>query len=108
MLPNATLDNIFTIGRRSEIANGSDMRPVICGLLCEQCKVALKHAKGVRTYAVGVLSLRQSDTLLFYHVRFFHAQRGKTAHRRIGKYHAAAGKNVASGTLWVPQNSATA
>src|SRR6476469_3066382 len=45
-----------------------------------------------RTYAVGVLSLRQSGTLYFTCVRFFRAPRGKTAHRTISTYHAAAGE----------------
>jgi len=32
---------------------------------------------------------------MFNGVRFFRAQRGKTAHEAIGKYHAAAGKTTA-------------
>jgi hypothetical protein len=48
--------------------------------------------KKIRTYAVGVLSLRQSGTSSFGCVRFFRAPRRKTAHKRIDKYHAAAGK----------------
>src|SRR5215212_8165991 len=35
----------------------------------------------VRSYAVSVLSLRQSGTFLFYCVPFCRAERGKTAHR---------------------------
>src|SRR5947207_1216452 len=34
-----------------------------------------------RTYAVGVLNLRQSGTFLFNCVPFSRAERGKTAHR---------------------------
>jgi hypothetical protein len=45
--------------------------------------------------SVAALRLRQSGTLHFSCVRFFRAKRGKTAHKRNGKYHAAAGKNVA-------------
>jgi hypothetical protein len=41
------------------------------------------------------LSLRQSGTLLFKCVWYFRATRGNTIHKKIGKYHAAAGKNVA-------------
>jgi len=32
---------------------------------------------------------------MFNGVRFFRATRGKTAHKAIGEYHAAAGKNTA-------------
>jgi hypothetical protein len=39
-----------------------------------------------RAYAVGAMSLRQSDTLLFKCVQFFRATRGKTAHKRKAKY----------------------
>ena len=45
----------------------------------------------VRTYAVGALSLRQSGTLFVYGMRFFRAERGKTAYTIIKKYLAAAG-----------------
>src|SRR4051812_17339405 len=38
--------------------------------------------KSDRTYAVGVLCLRQSGALLSNRVRFFRATRGKTAHGR--------------------------
>jgi hypothetical protein len=49
-------------------------------------------------------------------MRFFRAMRLKTAHKTIGTYHAAEhpepvewqAKSVASGTLWVMQNKATA
>src|SRR5207253_10335024 len=44
------------------------------------------------TYAVGVLSLRQSGSFSFRRVRLFRATRGKTAHKRMAKYHAAAGE----------------
>ena len=47
------------------------------------------------TYAVGVLSLRQSGTFLFI-VCVFRATRGKRT-QKIIKYHAAAGKSVAFG-----------
>jgi sarcosine oxidase delta subunit len=33
---------------------------------------------------------------IFICVRFFRAQRGKTAHKMISKHHAAAGKKCAS------------
>jgi hypothetical protein len=46
----------------------------------------------VRTYAVGVLSLRQSGTLHFSRVPFLRAARGKTAHKMIDTYYAAAGE----------------
>jgi hypothetical protein len=46
----------------------------------------------IRTYAVGVLSLRQSGSSSFRRVRFSRAERGKTAHKRMDKYHAAAGE----------------
>ena len=36
-----------------------------------------------RTYAVGVLCLRQSGALLSNRVRFFRAPRGKTAHVKM-------------------------
>jgi hypothetical protein len=39
-----------------------------------------------------MLSLRQSGTLHFSRVQFFRAARGKTAHKMINKYHAAAGE----------------
>jgi hypothetical protein len=44
------------------------------------------------TYAVGVLSLRQSGTFHFSCMHFFRAEHGKGAYKMIGKYHAAAGK----------------
>jgi len=45
----------------------------------------------LRTYAVGVLSLRQSGTFHFNGVRFFRAAREKTAHDKKVKHRSAAG-----------------
>jgi hypothetical protein len=56
-----------------------------------------------RTYAVVVLSLRQSGTPHdFCCVRFFRVKRGKTAHKTIGTYHAAAGKKP---SIELPNNA---
>jgi hypothetical protein len=60
----------------------------------------------VRTYTVGVLSLRQSGTLHLMYAVFPRVAR-KNRIQTIGKYHAAAGKSAASGTLWVMLNNAT-
>jgi hypothetical protein len=57
-----------------------------------------------KTYAVGLLSLRQSGTSFFSRVRFFRAERGKIAHTRKDTYHAAAGEKRGIETL----NEATA
>src|SRR5215211_1075418 len=46
----------------------------------------------IRTYAVVVQGLRQSGTYSFSCVRFCRAPRGKTAHKRMNMYHAAAGE----------------
>src|SRR5690349_15699785 len=53
----------------------------------------------VRTYAVGVLCLRQSGTFLFK-VCGFSARSAEKPHTvRIGKYHAAAGEYAALGCI---------
>jgi hypothetical protein len=48
----------------------------------------------IRTYAVGVLSLRQSGTYSFLVCRFLRSASAKNDKHMIAKYHAAAGKNA--------------
>lgn len=58
----------------------------------------------IKTYAVGTFSLRQSGTIYCICVRFYHTERGKTAHKECIEYLAAAGKKRRSTLL----NNATA
>jgi hypothetical protein len=47
-----------------------------------------------RIYAVGDLPPSTEQYILFNGVRFSGAERGKTAHKMIGQYHAAAGQKT--------------
>ena len=61
-----------------------------------QAIIAEYGAAAIQPYSYsGTLGLRQSGTSFFNCVRFFRAERGKTAHEKIGTLHAVAGKNMA-------------
>src|SRR5829696_5984777 len=76
-------------------------RPAACWVACsaapKNSSTCLRQQCFLfRTYAVGVLSLRQPligfgnrSSSSFCCVRFSRAPRGKTAHKRMDKYHAA-------------------
>jgi hypothetical protein len=67
---------------------------VVGGDVGQRPSTSAQSAVIVRTYAVGVLSLRQSGTSSFLVCRFLPSQSAKNDKHMIATYHAAAGKNA--------------